>query len=363
MKLANPGLDTDTKQVAATMLVALIFGALAVAFSLWSNDTVFKGLLWAGAWSAVGWFLGFLFGIPRFLSTDTARKPASPGLEQAKKQLDEAKANATTERSKADNTLTNKNELDGKVGSLKEAATTAERESIEAKAQADAESQNEDLAHAAKAKEEVFITAKAALAAAESSAKNAAEANTAQQQEDSKAQAAVTAAQRKVEEASTNSSTQPGSSLTVNTNLEQISDWLTKIIVGVTLVEFQPMLEKMHGAAVFMAKSMAKTSELVALANAAQQSAVSASAAAASAAAASASGAASAAEAAALKAASAADAYVTGLLAYPSTESFAYALMLYFLATGLLGSYLLTRLFLQRALNDAANRDAAANSQ
>src|SRR5262249_17310050 len=36
--------------------------------------------------------------------------------------------------------------------------------------------------------------------------------------------------------------TQPisaGYSIHVNTNLEQISDWLTKIIVGVTLVQFQ----------------------------------------------------------------------------------------------------------------------------
>jgi hypothetical protein len=40
-----------------------------------------------------------------------------------------------------------------------------------------------------------------------------------------------------------------------------------------------------------------------------------------------------------------------------SMESFAYAIMLYFLATGLLGSYLLTRLFLQRALANAVRLD------
>jgi hypothetical protein len=39
---------------------------------------------------------------------------------------------------------------------------------------------------------------------------------------------------------------------------------------------------------------------------------------------------------------------------FSSLESVAYAVMVYFLATGLLGSYLLTRLFLQRALDKAA---------
>jgi hypothetical protein len=41
-------------------------------------------------------------------------------------------------------------------------------------------------------------------------------------------------------------------------------------------------------------------------------------------------------------------------------ESVAYAVTLYFLATGLLGSYLLTRLYLQRVLGEAANQQNGA---
>jgi hypothetical protein len=39
----------------------------------------------------------------------------------------------------------------------------------------------------------------------------------------------------------------------VNTNLEQISDWLTKIIVGVSLVEFNRIINKVIGLAGFLA--------------------------------------------------------------------------------------------------------------
>lgn len=42
----------------------------------------------------------------------------------------------------------------------------------------------------------------------------------------------------------------------VNTNLEQISDWLTKIIVGLGLVELKTMPERLHRAALWMAKSL-----------------------------------------------------------------------------------------------------------
>jgi MFS family permease len=41
----------------------------------------------------------------------------------------------------------------------------------------------------------------------------------------------------------------------VNTNLEQISDWLTKIIVGLGLVQLRTVPEKLHQAATFMAQS------------------------------------------------------------------------------------------------------------
>jgi hypothetical protein len=44
----------------------------------------------------------------------------------------------------------------------------------------------------------------------------------------------------------------------VNTNLEQISDWLTKIIVGVGLVELKSLPPYLHTASVWMAQSFCK---------------------------------------------------------------------------------------------------------
>jgi hypothetical protein len=77
----------------------------------------------------------------------------------------------------------------------------------------------------------------------------------------------------------------------VNTNLEQISDWLTKIIVGVTLVEINPALARLGQAASLIAKSLGGEHQL----------------------------------------------------------SFGYAILVYFSTSGFLGSYLLTRLYLQLA--------------
>jgi hypothetical protein len=83
----------------------------------------------------------------------------------------------------------------------------------------------------------------------------------------------------------------------VNTNLEEISDWLTKIIVGVSLVELQKAQVKLQDTAAFIAQSIGG----------------------------------------------------------PAQTSFAYGLMAYFSISGFLGSYLLTRLYLQRAFRDAAS--------
>ncbi|MDT4968784.1 MAG: hypothetical protein QOJ64_3521 [Acidobacteriota bacterium] len=53
------------------------------------------------------------------------------------------------------------------------------------------------------------------------------------------------------------SSFQPtGYTIRVNTNLEQISDWLTKIIVGITLVELQSIRENLNRASEFIAYSI-----------------------------------------------------------------------------------------------------------
>lgn len=150
------------RRVANAMASALILGLIAVAIG--ASSRWVAALLWAGASSAVGWVIGFLFGIPRTLASDSATPPAG--------------------------------------GSGQPHAGT-------------------------------------------------------------------------------------------NTNLEQISDWLTKIIVGVTLVQAGPVLAHLDQAAQLIAESLGGANQ----------------------------------------------------------KSFAYALMLYFAITGFLGSYLLTRLFLQPAFD------------
>ena len=196
--------DRDAKRVAAVMVVALACGAVLIILATSSWPIAFAGLLWAAACSSVGWFLGFLFGIPRSLSTDTARTtaPASPGGTTAPADTDQSAALAT-----------------------------------------------------------ISVTAKPPPKPTASA----------------------------------------GASTAVNTNLEQISDWLTKIIVGVTLVESKEVLDHLSNAAHMMA----------------------------------------------------------GSLGGENSVSFAFAILIYFSFSGLLGSYLLTRLFLQRAFTNAANSAGA----
>ena len=86
----------------------------------------------------------------------------------------------------------------------------------------------------------------------------------------------------------------PARRTATNTNLEQISDWLTKIIVGVTLVQLGPTVGFLDNCARVIAESLGGNEQ----------------------------------------------------------KSFALALMLYFSITGFLGSYLLTRLYLQPAFNE-----------
>jgi hypothetical protein len=89
----------------------------------------------------------------------------------------------------------------------------------------------------------------------------------------------------------------PAIRLSVNTNLEQISDWLTKIIVGVTLTQWNAFITQLDYASKLIAQSLG-----------------------------------------------------------PNMQSFAYAMMVYFAATGFLFSYLLTRVFLQSVFGDAADQ-------
>lgn len=337
--------DTDTGQVAVTMAFALGFGVLAVFASLWNHGTIWHGLLWAGAWSSVGWFLGFLFGIPRYLSTDTARTATAPSSDAANDELASAVANAKELREAASQAANDKTAADAASSQAAQAADQAAGDSAEATAKFAGDQQDTALRDDADAKAKTAELAKR-TSDDETAAANAA--GTKAQSADkaaSEAEAVAEAAKSKVAKASTSAAASPGSSLTVNTNLEQISDWLTKIIVGVALVESQTLLDKMQKVATFMAKSMVKASEAALQAAQTPESAA-------------ASSVASGADTASAVAPSVPSTAVTAassLESFSSTESFAYSVMLYFLATGLLGSYLLTRLFLQRAFEKVAH--------
>lgn len=341
--------DKDTEQVALTMFFTLFFGVGAVFVSLWGQGTIWRGLLWAGAWSSVGWFLGFLFGIPRYLSTDTARTPGASALERAKKETTAAVDAAKGRVEEADAAATTKATAEADANDKARAARQAADAAAQAAAKLSAQPQDPALKQAAEAATQAASKAAQERLEAAASAKAGAERAQAARAAASQADAAAEAAKRKEATASTDATAGPRASLTVNTNLEQISDWLTKIIVGVSLVESQTLLEQMQRAATFMAKSMARPDEVAAWMN--------------SPAAAVAKAAASAIEAASAPASAASGPATfqatTSLASFASMESVAYAIMVYFLATGLLGSYLLTRLFLQRALDNAATRDAA----
>jgi hypothetical protein len=174
------------------------------------NAMRWAALLWAGACFAVGSFIGFIFGIPRSLSSDTART----GMPAQHTEIDAAKLTASS----------------GNVLENNQAATI----------------------------------------------------NTQEQNKSTVAQH-VTVNGR-------------GPSTAVNTNLEQISDWLTKIIVGVSLVNSEKIGNNLLHAAGKVADSIGGG---------------------------------------------------------PERESLALAIMVYFSVIGLLGGYLLTRLFLQRAFDTA----------
>lgn len=325
--------EKDTEQVALTMFFALFFGLCAVFVSLLGQGTVWRGMLWAGAWSSVGWFLGFLFGIPRYLSTDTARTPGATSLDRARQDAATTAEAAKSRRAEATAAAQTQADADAAAQTAADAARQAADQATQAATALQANPQDTTLKAAADAADQAASEARqlsdAAAQAAQAAADKKVAAEAAATEADSKA--ADAAKRREVAASSPDTAATPRASLTVNTNLEQISDWLTKIIVGVSLVESQTLLDQMQHAATFMARSMATPDQVAAWLSASAASA----------------------------AAPAAPASATPTLAsFSSMESVAYAVMLYFLATGLLGSYLLTRLFLQRALDNAATRDA-----
>ncbi|MFT3816764.1 MAG: hypothetical protein QM750_03900 [Rubrivivax sp.] len=350
--------ERDTGQVALTMGLALLFGVGAVFVCLWDQGTIWRGLLWAGAWSAIGWFLGFLFGIPRFLSSDTARTPGASALERARQEAATAAAAAKERRGEADAVAADKVIAEKAATDQAQAASDAADAAARATALAAASPQDQALKDAADAAAQAVSRAKQQSDEAAAAAKAAADKALAADAAAGEADRAAEVAKRKEVAAGTGADVAPRASLTVNTNLEQISDWLTKIIVGVSLVESQALLDQMQRAATFMAKSFAMGDAVAAWMN--SRAAVAAAAAAAKAAA-SAADAASAPLSCASCVPALEPAQAASLASFASMQSVAYAVILYFLATSLLGSYLLTRLFLQRALDDAAVRSGAAS--
>jgi CheY-like chemotaxis protein len=97
-------------------------------------------------------------------------------------------------------------------------------------------------------------------------------------------------------EGNTSQTLRPFYRMQVNTNLEQISDWLTKIIVGVGLIELRRIPEILTNLSAFLAN---------------------------------------------------------GLGAAPQTQALAMALITYFIIVGFLGGYLITRIYLAQAFSRA----------
>ena len=282
--------DRDAKRVGAAMLVGLILGAMFVIFGTPNLPSAWAGLLWAAACSAVGWFIGFLFGIPRTLSSDTARTTLP-----TQNEAEDLKTKAAASRRIADDAAAKKVEADSLANTLAEKLKTASAKAEAAQNAVDnapgdttlstqAENARKDLEKTQAEKKDADAKA-LEKAITEKRAKDQAEAD----------EVVFAAHSNRDNAPPLKSEISSGPSTAVNTNLEQISDWLTKIIVGVTLVNIDSVAKNLETAASFIGKSLGGA----------------------------------------------------------EPESFALAILIYFSTTGLLGSYLLTRLFLQRAFSDA----------
>lgn len=298
-------IDRDAKRVALVMLTALALGGIFVTLAIptgtgsapttgatgaLGNSPRWAALLWALACCAVGSFIGFIFGIPRSLSSDTARTsaPAQVGA------VDAAKTKAAASKAAADIAAMEKDRAAKTAQDAEKAATDAHAKAerleeaaknapADANASAQAEAAKQELAQAQKKKKNADDIAAEKMKAATSADEKA--------KKDQDAVAvpgqASNAPPLKVEN-------WRGPSTAVNTNLEQISDWLTKIIVGVSLVNSEKVGDAMWASAQRMALSIGDG---------------------------------------------------------PRHESLALAILVYFGVVGILGGYLLTRLFLQRAFN------------
>lgn len=242
------------------------------------NAARLAGLLWAFACCAVGAFLGFIFGIPRSLSSDTARTTVAAPSRPAESAAARAAALAAAEKEEA------AQHAEGIGKQVAEAEAGLARLRTAAGAGADSDPQVKAASEALAVLRENKRKADAGLAEKAGAAQKA-EALVKKEQ-GALPSAAAAAGTGRLEPVHTRAP-----STAVNTNLEQISDWLTKIIVGVSLVNSERVGQAMLGIATEMASSFGG----------------------------------------------------------PGSRSLALAILTYFSVIGLLGGYLLTRLFLQRA--------------
>jgi hypothetical protein len=256
------------------------------------NAARWAALLWAFACCAVGAFLGFIFGIPRSLSSDTARTTVplpARSSDTAKAKAEALKTAAVQAAAGRDKATAEANEA-GAALSRAAAELDQLRTAAGQGAEADPRVRAATEAHARLAEkkaglDKIVLEKAKAAESAEEQAKKSAETIAA-----SGSSSTATFAQP------LNSR---GPSTAVNTNLEQISDWLTKIIVGVSLVNS----EKVGSAMVAASKEMAKS------------------------------------------------------FGGEPASSLALAMLTYFGVIGLLGGYLLTRLYLQRAFEAIGSYD------
>jgi hypothetical protein len=288
--------ETDAKLVSLFAFIALVFGCMSLIFAIepaagGAPGARSAGLLWAAACCSVGCFLGFIFGIPRTLSSDTARNtvPLREGaIERARGKAVDAKQNAAR-------ASLEKNRAGTDVQQCEQALKAATARLEEAKAAAGNASGDEAVAaRLAQAQKEV-ATLEAKKQAADKLLQDKSKTVTVADEDAKKADDEL-AALEPGNESPAMARDGRGPSTAINTNLEQISDWLTKIIVGVSLVNSERIGTAMWQAAVQIGLSLG---------------------------------------------------------AGTNTTSLACAIMVYFSVVGLLSGYLLTRLFLQPAFNAA----------
>lgn len=253
------------------------------------NAMRWTALLWAFACCAVGGFLGFIFGIPRSLSSDTARNIVpikNPALDNARNKLTASTVAANDAVTEYDQAARAAQEVDKelamKTPDVERLAAKAAHAPEDAAAFKDAEKAQKELADLHKKKMALDSVALGKLKVAQNAQELA--------RKDQESLAVMT---REQAASQTDTPSRAGPSTTVNTNLEQISDWLTKIIVGVSLVNSDQIGNALWRAAGSMADSIGGK----------------------------------------------------------DSQSLALAILVYFSVLGVLGGYLLTRLFLQRAFD------------